>query len=42
MKFDILKTDADFSVRSVGSDFGNLAKRIMLDCLDELKDFFVS
>ena len=42
MKFYILKTDADFSVCSVRSNFGNLAKRVMLDCLDELEDFVVS
>jgi len=42
MKFDILEADTDFSVGPVRTNFGDLAKRIMLDRLDELKDFFVS
>lgn len=42
MKFYILETDADFSVCSVRSNLSNLAKRWVIDCLDELKDFVVS
>ena len=42
MKLYILETDADFSVCSVRANFGDLAKRIMLDRLDELEDFVVS
>ena len=42
MKFYILETDTDFSVCPVRANFGNRAKRVMLDCLDELEDFVVS
>jgi len=42
VKLYIFKADTDLSVCSVRANLGDLAKRVMLDCLDELKDFVVS
>ena len=42
MKFYILETDADYSVCPVRANFGNRAKRWMVEWTNELKDFVVS
>ena len=42
MKFDILETNADLSVRVVDANFGNLAKLRMVESSLELKNFVVA
>ena len=42
MKLYILEADANLAIGAVWANHCDSAKRVMLDCLDELEDFIVS